>query len=410
MLDTNKRFYEIDAARSIVMFVAVFIHTLGVYSTYDTARTVNEDRYFFFEWLQLGLNLFAASPTFMIVGGFFCIFLMSRYSFKTFLVKRTARLLLPLISCGLTFGLLETYLRYSDQVGDATLGIIEYLNSPAFSVDLLSGGWLHQTWFLVDLIFAVIVLSTLCWVLGKAGVKPVWLIKSASWVAELFEKLPLSLGWLVALLTLGQLGMLKVAALTVSEVYTPIQLGPIGIVSAYNLAEYSAYFLFGALIFCVPKLYDLTMRWSWILVVVSILAIGFGAFVHPSNISETGFMGNVYYILFLVFRWITSIMFLQLMHRYFSHKPQPIMQVLTDAAMTVYLVHHLLVYIIGSLFVGILWSAWIEILLIFIAAASLSILFHYGVIAQLGALRLLFNGQAKGPKFGLREYLELGRR
>ena len=406
MLDTERRYYEVDAARSIVMFVAVFIHTIGVYSTFDTTRTVNEDRYFFLEWLQLGLNLFAASPTFMIVGGFFCIFLMSRYSFKSFLVKRTTRLLFPLVSCGVTFGLLETYLRYRDKIGDSTLGFFEYLKSPAFSVDLLSGGWLHQTWFLVDLIFAVIVLSVICWVLGKSGVKLELLIKPASWVAEIFEKLPLSWVWLVALLTLVQLGMLRVVVMTVSEAYAPIQLGPIGTVSAYNLAAYSAYFLFGALIFCVPKLYDLTMRWSWTLMVVSILAIGFGSFVHPSNISDTGVMGNIYYILYLVFRWVTSIMFLQLMHRYFSHKPQPTMQMLTDAAMTVYLVHHVLVYIIGTLFVDVDWFVWIEVVLTFVAAASLSILFHFGVIAQISALRLLFNGQARGPKFGLREYLE----
>ena len=62
--------------------------------------------------------------------------------------------------------------------------------------------------------------------------------------------------------------------------------------------------------------------------------------------------------------------------------------------------------IIGTLFVGVDWFVWIEVVLTFVAAASLSILFHFGVIAQISALRLLFNGQARGPKFGLREYLE----
>lgn len=388
------------------MFVAVFIHSAAVYTTYDVARTSNLDRHFFFDWLNLGLNLFAASPTFMVVGGFFAVFLLQRYSISYYLRNRMLRLGAPLVSTALTFGLLETYLRYrTAHAGEPLLSFVDYLSSEYFFSDLAGGRWMHQTWFLVVLIIGVLVTTLL-----YAAFRRLSLDMSAHWnrLDNLCDRVahpallwaPVILG-----LTVLQFAAAGGVSLIVDAPHSAFHIGPIGFVSWNTVAIYSVYFVYGIILFNCPKFFAAISAWSWSLFIFAMLAFAFGVFVHPIYAHAGGLEGHIDFLIYLSFRWGTSLMFLQVMHRFFSHRPSPTMQVLTDAAMTVYLVHHVLVFLIGDALAAVQWPPILEVLIIFLFASFASLFFHYTVIARFSWLRLFFNGQSKAPRYGLRKLL-----
>lgn len=404
MMSTRQRYYEVDAARAIVMFIGVLIHSAAVYSPVDLVRTSNDERYYFFEWITKSLNLFAASPTFMIVGGFFTLFLMLRYGTWEFFNKRLLRLAAPLAATGVTFGLVETYLRYRTRVGSEALSFWDYLLSGLYAVDLKAGLWMHQTWFLVVLIVCVF-LSGVVFYTAKRFRIGEGLTDRFDSLVGLLERLPAPWFWLILFLSVFQLVVMKAAALIIPNAYDPLVIGPIGFESPFKIALFSVFFLFGVMLFCSKRLFDLVFRWSWPLFFLACISLAFGYRLGAEYIKGAGQFENVLFLGYTMCRWFTSIMFLQIMHRFFSDRPRPLMLLLTDAAMTVYMVHHCFVYIFGEFFASIGWHVAIEATIIFFCSATLSVLFHYSVIAQSGTLRMLFNGQTKGPEFGIREFL-----
>lgn len=385
------------------MFVGVFIHSTAVYAPWQTGRTSNEDRYVFFDWINMSLNLFAASPVFMIVGGFFTLFLLRRYSIPEFFSKRILRLSAPLVATGVTFGLVETYLRYQTRTGADALSFGNYITSSEFSSDLAAGLWLHQTWFLVVLIICVF-LAGVVYHFGKRLQLTKGLPFLLDYLVAILEKFPVPWFCLIVGLTGFQLMVMKVTVLIIPDPYSPLTIGPVGLVSPYLIANFSALFVFGMMLLSSPRLFDLTFRWSWPLMITACAAFAFGAAVHPDNIRGTSDFDNVLLAIYMMCRWVTSIMFLQLMHRFFSDRPRPIMILLTDAAMTVYMVHHCITYVVGEMLTAVAWPAAIEVMVVFSISTAFAIAFHYTVVAQSSVFRLLFNGQTKGPALGIRDF------
>jgi peptidoglycan/LPS O-acetylase OafA/YrhL len=98
--------------------------------------------------------------------------------------------------------------------------------------------------------------------------------------------------------------------------------------------------------------------------------------------------------------WVLVFFVLQFFHRFFAES-SPARAWLADAALSMYLVHHSLVYVFGRLFVGVDWHPVAEFALVTLLAASAVLAFHELGIRRVPLLRFLFNGKTDLGRAGV---------
>jgi glucans biosynthesis protein C len=131
-------YHDIDILRGFLMSLGILLHAafylspnpLGPYIDVGVESPV-------YEYLINFIMLFRMEA-FFIVAGFFAAMLTERYTLRQGLTRRAARLLVPLLFCGLTFNLIIGFLAWP--------GDIE--RSPLSANYWFSGQWLEHLWFL----------------------------------------------------------------------------------------------------------------------------------------------------------------------------------------------------------------------------------------------------------------------
>lgn len=390
----TKRFYDIDAARSAVMFVALFIHAGLIYAPSAPHITNNVDRLDFFSWLTSGLHLFI-SPTFFVVGGFFTALLITRYGYKKFLLKRCLRAGIPLLLIALSLNQIESYLRYIDSTDSliSEISFSDYLGSEAHMENWKNGNWQLHTWFLVQLILSFLVTTlavvalqytprisqTLTCVLEHAGKR----FKTHVGYISFLACLPLLQIFATGIASIIDFGY---------EVHT---VGPVGISSIYRFALFYMVFLVGSAMYVSPSIYEAVTKWrSWMPLAA---AMSFYIQFYPSKESD-GIAAIAEWYAHYLGRWVLILFVLQFFHRFFHDRPSKTTIFMSDASMTFYLFHHCFVYALGRLFVDISFHPILEWGMICALITSSLMIFHHFLISPYVPMRFLFNGQTDIPK------------
>lgn len=396
----GKRFYDIDAARSGVMFVALMIHTGAVYCEKRVMVTNNADRSAVFTFFVEGLHLFI-SPTFFVVGGFFTALLMVRYGVPKFIVKRMLRAGVPLAFIALTFNLVENYMRYAHAgaVPVSFNGFTSYLGSPMFAEVWATEQWQLHAWFLVQLLLSFLAAVCVAVVIGVLSISLAPLQRLMDKVGRFMH------GDAGFLITLAILPLLNIVVLWVCSfipnAYETISVVGIGVSSVFRFLHYFTYFAFGALMFLSAGFYESLLKWRKVMVVMAVLAFCLQVYPEDYDVSPLGEL----FVLWLhhLMRWTLILFVLQFCHKQFAEKPTGATAVLSDASMTFFLMHHGLVYFIGSALVLISLPIFFEWLFLATTVSTLALLSHFFIVSNSKVFRFLVNGQTSWKRVPLKK-------
>lgn len=365
------------------MFVSVALHAATVYAVTRPHITANTDRLPFFDWMMNAFHLFI-TPTFFFVGGFFTVVMLRRKSIREFIRERLVRTGVPLLTTALTLNVVENYLRWRDAGGQ--LGFLEFLVSPAHLEIWARAGWQLHLWFLLCLI-PFFMLSAL--VHGSLAPDSRWRTRAVALSEAIGRWSASGTGAAALLLVLAAVATLNFGVLAripgSYEVVIP------GIIPLYRMFSEFPFFVFGIMAAIAPTLLGSIWRWrAWMPVAALAMFVW-------APIPSDGKGGSEAYQLFILFAnqlaiWVLVFFVLQFFHRFYAES-SPARAWLADAALSMYLVHHSLVYVYGTLFVGIDWHPVAEFALVALLAAATVLLFHQYGIRRVPLLRFLFNGK-----------------
>ena len=365
------------------MFVSVALHAATVYAVTRPHITGNTDRLPFFDWMMNAFHLFI-TPTFFFVGGFFTVVMLRRKQVSEFVRERLIRTGVPLVTTALTLNVVENYLRWRDAGG--TLGFLDFIVSPAHLEIWAGAGWQLHLWFLVCLIPFFMISALVHWGLPShsrlrtaavAGCEALGRWASRPLAAPLL---------LIALAAVNVVNFGVLARIPGSyEVVVP------GVIPLYRMFSEFPFFVFGIMAAIAPALLGAVWRWrAWM--PAAALAMFVWAPI-PSDAEG----GSEAWQLFTLYAnqlaiWVLVFFVLQFFHRFYAES-SPARGWLADAALSMYLVHHALVYVFGRLFVGVGWHPVAEFVLVALLSAGTVLAFHEYGIRRVPLLRFLFNGK-----------------
>ncbi len=377
----RKHFHDIDGALSVLMFLSVALHAGTVYAPDRPWITGNLDRHPFFDWLIMALHLFI-TPTFFFVGGFFAVMLLSRRTVGEFIGNRLLRTTLPMIVIALTFNMVEHYLRWGDAGGAGSM--LDWIASPAFVEVWVSGQWQLHLWFLVSLMPMFALAALVQAVIPKQARLRSWAVewidRSAQWIAGSF---PFALG-LIAL-ALANSANFAIAAV-VPGGYALLLPG----FQSYNkLISEFPFFAIGVMAALSPRFLAALLAWRVWMPWAAALAL----LAEPSAEIEHGpVLGAAMLFLNQLAIWTLVLFVLQFFHRFFA-AGGPRTTWLADSALSMYLIHHCLIYVFGQLLTLVDWPIGIEFGLLTIVAAGTVLAIHEVLVRRYAIFRLLFNGK-----------------
>jgi glucans biosynthesis protein C len=376
-------YHDIDSARSVLMFVSVALHAATVYAVTRPNITNNTDRHPFFDWLMNAFHLFI-TPTFFFVGGFFTVIMLRRKSVGAFMRERLIRTGVPLATTALTLNVVENYLRWRDAGG--RLGFVDFLFSPAHAEIWASANWQLHLWFLVCLIPFFLLSGLVHAALPMTSPLRRWAVAGSEAIGRWAARPIAGVLFLLALAAVCVANFAVLAAVPGTyDVVVP------GIIPLYRMFSEFPFFILGIMAAIAPTLLAAVWRWRvWMPFLALAMFIWAPIPSHADGRSEA-------YQLFILFAnqlaiWTLVFFVLQFFHRFYSES-SPARGWLADAALSMYLVHHSLVYVFGTLFVPVGWPPAVEFALVGLLAAGTVLAFHEYGIRRVPLLRLLFNGK-----------------
>jgi glucans biosynthesis protein C len=379
---TLPRFNDVDTYRALLMLLALFLHAAAVYATNRPNVTSNTERLDFFSWLLNILHLMV-TPSFFVISGFVLAHMIAHLSLQMVWAERLKRLVIPTLSVGLTFNIVENFLRYRDSGG--TLAFPQFLTSPDFSELWLSGNWQLHLWFLVSLIVYSF------FTLSAASLLPQnhFLYRLLRRVGDSVARMSATAaGFLALVLLLGGVNLM-LSGLTSRLPFAYDVLVP-GLQSPMKLAESLPYFLFGLLMYSSTALQNVVFRFRAHIIFLAFAGLALQPYP-PSN-SDFWHEAALQYAQNIVC-WLSVFGGLQFFHRFFN-EPSDWRRQWIGRAQSMYLFHHSLVYIGGTLLVSVSLPPLIEFILLVSVIVPLVILLHDHVIKRVPLIGLLFNGRA----------------
>lgn len=365
------------------MFVSVALHAATVYAVTRPHITSNTDRMPFFDWMMNAFHLII-TPVFFFVGGFFTVIMLRRKSVGTFVRERLVRTGIPLLTTALTLNVVELYLRWRDAGGD--LGFFGFLTSGAYLSIVAEAGWQLHLWFLLCLIpFFMLCAAVHRLVPQDSAIRRLSIGMSdrlGRWTEHSF-------GAVLFLLALAAVNFVNFGILAkvpgAYDVVIP------GIIPLYRMFSELPFFILGLMAAASPALLGAIWRWrSWMPVAALAMFVWAPIPSDADGKSEAMQMFTLYANQLAI--WVLVFFVLQFFHRFYAES-SPTRAWLADAALSMYLVHHSLVYIYGDLFTEVDWHPVVEFGLVAGLAAVTVLAFHEFGIRRSATLRLLFNGK-----------------
>lgn len=378
----GEREYHLDALRSILMVMGVFLHASYLYAAQEPWLVKDNDSSRLLLWVNHGIHFFRI-PCFFILSGFFAQMLLDRQGKGGFLRTRMKRLALPLASTAILLNSLQSYFLHSSQ--SHARGLAAYIGSPDYAGFWKSGEWVGHLWFLVYVIGYSI---------AAAGMWGAWklLRPVQAWrrIRTRLRARSTPFLWIVR----GGFFMLLLPAvhllLLVVVSFSPFLYLTWGGLSGSRFLQYLPYFVFGLIIFLNPRLrgeFHRIRPWQALsLIAIFFVKRGFDLRFEGKAAEALSFYLDSYMVwsccalLFAGFRFL-----LNRKYRIFVY--------LSEASYSIYLFHHLCVVALGLFMARMEWAVPLEYGIIVTVSLTASILTHHFLVLRVRVLRLLFMGK-----------------
>ncbi|MCZ2343175.1 MAG: acyltransferase family protein [Bacteroidales bacterium] len=342
---TTDRLHHLDALRGLLMLLGIVLHAALIYSVESDWVIGDARRSRVFDWIYAVIHAFRMQ-TFFMISGILTVRMLKKGP-TAFLRDRGLRLAIPLLTIALTLNALQTLLAFG---------------GTRFWEEYSGGRWVGHLWFIVDLlIFCVLVAGLTAW-------RP----EVTRW------HLPQFGGAIIGILPLGTAG-----AMWLRDTWIGHDSYGAGLFTPAELLVYFPFFLFGFLYrpgTDPARLRQLAL-WSIGLLV--------GCLVNPFPQLD----GMGLYVTAGI-SWSASILCLY-GGSLVLNRPHPFVRTLSDAAYTVYLVHHLAVIVFGLLLLPLTLAIGGKFLIVVLGTCGVSFAFHRGVVSRSRWLSLLMNGNTR---------------
>jgi len=371
----SQRWDYLDQLRAILMLAGIPYHAGLVYASHAAWIVDSPDHSTPVTWFIQFSHTFRM-PTFFLLAGLFGMLLLRRRGSGVWWRERLRRLGIPLLTSLLLVSPLLVLASAVAQGGlpNAVPGLLREMQNPG-------ANWTVHLWFLIYLLLYVTILAGL-WHL-RAGLR---LEAAITALQDHVERQPL-VGWLL-LVVLGA-GTVAVAAAS-SQAGVSYLLG--GIFVPAEFIANGLVFLVGALLAFRPSWLDAFTRPRWPVWLLALLAATAMAVCQDAEGAAS--RAASYFLMPIV-----GILFAHLLlsaSRRWLDRSTPLSRAMVDAAMTMYLVHVVIVLWLAVAFLAIPLPPEVEILVIVAVSGALSYGFHR-VIRRSPLLLFLFNGVRPPP-------------
>ena len=371
-------YHDLDAARGVLMVLGIVLHAASLYLV-GVEWLVSDPRGdVAFNYMNATIHFFRM-PAFFVVSGFFCRWSLRRYGAGMLFRRRLLRLGLPLLSTALLVNSVQAYYIASRTGGvgrgDTVVQVVTQW--------LAHGEWVGHLWFLVLLLAYV---SLTC----AVGAAPFVGRVIANAFHSVMQRTP---GWLFESgAVLFVLPLLSFGAFAAAKLAPGLYLA-YGTLSGFAFFEYLPFFLVGVAMAESRWLFDVLLRMRWWLLLVAI--IGYALLFRPVSITQ-GLLETAgrEYVRQLVI-WSLSVSVLAAFHRFFQLESK-FFAWLAQSAYTIYLFHHLVVIVLGSVLFSVELPLGLKFALVVIGTFAVTALWHQLLVQPVAILRLLFNGQWSG--------------
>lgn len=358
---SEERLYYLDAVRSFLILSVVLTHCLQVYNSNKTWNIYFEHGSIISTFMIDFLSLLIM-PTFFMLAGYFTVISFAHFSGVKFLLKRLSRLVLPLITIALTLNVLQAFLLVN-------FGWKEYTIETYFT----QGHWVSHLWFLLNLIVYTII-SYLFITNVKTKTKSVLFL-----ISKFFEKQ--SIYMILLLLPLINFGLVVI--------FKYIQINLYGI-NINQIIMYMPYYLFG-IILSINKDFLNKFSNTSLLIDFIVIIVAYTLMKNCEARNEIEYK-VVYYYSKALGTWYMASMSFGIFKNFFNYKSEFLYKI-SDSSYTIYLVHHILVIIIGMLWIKLDLNFIVGLPLLFIIVVVMSYSFHRKVVLNFNVLKFLINGK-----------------
>jgi len=353
------RDHALDAARGTLMLLGLVLHAANVYAVDAGWLLKDGPGSPFFDWLAGLIHAFRM-PAFFWVSGYFCALTLVRYGRQLFLRKRLFRLLLPLMVCWCTLNVLQ-------------LALLGKPVTPGMLLTLSESVPLYHLWFLVDLaVYFVLAALIGLWVARATAA----LFQERSWLAQ-----PL---FLLALLACFSWAFSLAPRLT-GLAYREIA----GVTTLYRLATNFPYFLVGMIMYLSPAM----LRTFVSVPPVLLLAAAPVAMLAQEQAHTTkGVLAELWLLLGFAGVWCCAGATISLFRRLFQGGSW-LSAFLSDASYTIYLFHHVFVFLFASLLLRVSLPGVAKFAAVVFASFAVCAGIHVLLVRRSPMLRLVLNGK-----------------
>lgn len=362
------RLHHLDAARSVLMALGVVFHAAQVYAS-GTEWLIKDDQLSpAFAWIAEAGQAFRM-PAFFFISGLFCALTLERYGPRRFLSQRMPRIVVPLLTVGVLINAPQAIWLASRGVdlGDLT------------SVEAWLGGelWVFHLWFLLHLI----VYFLLAALVGTAATRLLRRVADAAARRGLSDVS-------VALLLLG-------GATLVYLTIVPAHL--LGILHAdllffgslFGLILYLGPFALGFAVMADARFAAAYFRGGWLAIPFHLMAAA------AVQLAPPGPLHPLAEHLELLMLHLSGTYATLLVFRVIASRPSRFWLYASDAAYSVYLLHHPLVLLLGASLLPLAVPMGWKFTLVTLGALGGSLAVHHFVVLRLPLARWLLNG--RGP-------------
>ncbi|MCZ4429870.1 glucans biosynthesis protein MdoC [Agrobacterium sp. SOY23] len=372
-----------DPLRALLMLLGIPYHASLLYSHVLPWDIKDFETSTFLSMLGAALATFRM-PAFFLVAGYFSTMVIGRKGKMRWLRQRFLRLGVPFIVALLLLGPLQLFLLQLASVAKGDIPANRLFESLP---DLLrpSEQWIMHLWFLPALIAYSVLLAGLLFLAERRPLAYVsnWFDSLRQRHATLFFIALCALPVLWELMTYGS-GLL--AAKSGSRLFLLYER------ASDPYARYLPYFLIGALLHRDRALFHRFRQAGLPTAIVAAAAIATAVALrlqHPFSNSA------LLVLVSAIAAVAASRLLIDLACRYFD-RPSRFARRMTDASFTIYLFHHPLIYLLGTLFILIALPPVLEFAVIVAATTATAYLLHQMIRLSPRAL-FLFNGIRKPP-------------
>ncbi|WP_081179753.1 acyltransferase family protein [Colwellia sp. PAMC 21821] len=365
MLTANPmRFYYMDAMRSVLMMLGIFIHSSQVYSPNKNWLVFSDTTHPFFSYFITFIHSFRM-PAFFIISGFFCLMMLQRQTVRAFISSKLQRILVPLLVTIFILNLLQSF-------------ILSTVNQQLFSFYdfFISGNWLSHLWFLINLLLYFLVSGIVCYLFSDS-------IKKICHKFTVLEKPPIEILMLL-------LPLCSIAIVGLNKIGFPLYSTYFNAIDMYQVISYLPYFIFGVLLFNSPKLLE-KFSSANIFSLFTLLTIAYTLrFVVNFDSLFINDLLRVYSQSLIA--WLSSSIIFKIFYL-FANTPSKMWLFLSNSSYSVYLFHNIIVVLIALILVKYDIDLFLGFVILITSTITITLVIHMRVVLKFKLMQLLFNGK-----------------